>query len=292
VVHQRLNSGDLTGYLLENEDNWEHLVLPFRYDPKFIPKKSSIGFQDPRKIEGELIHPERIPEKTAQDLEKTLGSYHKNAQLQQNPEPRGGIIFKRDDWKFWKVLPEFDEIVVSIDCTFKSLSTSDHVAIQAWGNKGANDYLLPGRVKERMGFGATVTSLRTFVAAVTAKYPNVGVTAVLVEDKANGSAVIETLTDEIAGVLPINPEGGKAARAFAMQPSCEAGNVWLPDPSVDPTIEEFISTCSKFTGAEGGDDDEVDSMTQYCNWRRARSKTMGLVDYMKQQQEAKMKESA
>jgi len=292
VVHQRLNSGDLTGYLLENEDGWEHLVLPFRYDPKFIPKPSSIGFVDPRKIEGELIHPGRIPEKVAQDLEKTLGTYHKNAQLQQNPEPRGGIIFKRDDWQFWKVLPELDEIVVSIDCTFKSLSTSDHVAIQAWGNKGANDYLLPGRVKERMGFGATVTALRTFVAAVSAKYPNVGVTAVLVEDKANGSAVIETLTDEIAGVLPINPEGGKAARAFAMQPSCEAGNVWLPDPSVDPTIEEFIGTCSKFTGAEGGDDDEVDSMTQYCNWRRVRGKSMGLVDYMRQQQEAKMKESA
>ncbi|HEY6021664.1 MAG TPA: phage terminase large subunit [Candidatus Paceibacterota bacterium] len=292
VVHQRLNSGDLTGYLLENESGWEHLVLPFRYDPKFVQKPSKIGFSDPRKVEGELIHPERIPEQVAQDLEKTLGSYHKNAQLQQNPEPRGGIIFIRDDWKFWKVLPELDEIVVSIDCTFKNLQTSDHVAIQAWGNKGANDYLLPGRIKERMGFGATVTALRNFVSAVNAKYPNVGVTAVLVEDKANGSAVIETLTDEIAGVLPIQPEGGKAARAFAMQPSCEAGNVWLPDSSVEPDIEDFVSTCSKFTGAEGGDDDEVDSMTQYCNWRRARNKTMGLVDYMRQQQEVKMREAA
>jgi len=292
VVHQRMNSNDLTGYLLAEEAGWEHLVLPFRYDPKFVQKQTSLGFVDPRKTEGELIHPERVGEAAAQDLEKTLGAYHKNAQLQQNPNPRSGIIFKRDDWKFWKELPQLDEIVVSVDCTFKNLQTSDHVAIQAWGNKGANDYLLPGRIKERMGFGATVTALRNFVAAVTAKYPNVGVTAVLVEDKANGSAVIETLTDEISGVLPINPEGGKAARAFAMQPSSEAGNVWLPDSSVEPNIEDFVSTCSKFTGAEGGDDDEVDSMTQYCNWRRMRSKTMGLVEYMKQQQEERERQAA
>jgi len=289
VVHQRLNVNDLTGYLLEHEDGWEHLALPFRYDPKFIQKPTSLGFTDPRKVEGELIHPARVPEQIAKDLETTLGSYHKQAQLQQNPEPRSGIIFIRDQWKFYKELPQLDEIVVSVDCTFKNLTTSDHVAIQAWGNKGANDYLLPGRIKERMGFGATVTALRNFVAAVSAKHPNVGVTAVLVEDKANGSAVIETLTDEIAGVLPINPEGGKAARAFAMQPACEAGNVFLPDSSVEPNIEDFVSTCSKFTGADGGDDDEVDSMTQYCNWRRVRGKTMGLVDYMRQQQEMKEK---
>jgi len=292
VVHQRMNSNDLTGYLLAEEAGWEHLVLPFRYDKKFVQKPTSIGFVDPRKVEGELIHPERVGEEAAKDLEKTLGTYHKNAQLQQNPEPREGIIFVRDDWKFYKELPQLDEIVVSVDCTFKGIQTSDHVSIEAWGSKGANDYLLPGRIKERMGFGATVTALRNFVAAVNAKYPNIGVTAVLVEEKANGAAVIETLTDEIAGVLPINPEGGKAARAFAMQPSHQAGNIWLPDSSVEPNIEDFVSTCSKFTGADGGDDDEVDSMTQYCNWRRARGKTMGLVEYMRQQQEAQERKAA
>lgn len=283
VVHQRMNTEDLTGYLLESEKGWEHLVLPFRYDPALV-KTTSLGFVDPRTTEGELIHPARVPEAAAQDMEATLGKYHTSAQLQQNPEPRGGIIFKRDDWRYWEVLPHIRETVVSVDCTFKNLQTSDHVAIQAWGNAGANDYLLPGRVKERMGFSATVKAIRDQVAFQ--KSQGRDVVAVLIEDKANGSAVIETLKTEIPGVVAIQPEGGKAARAYAMQPSCEAGNVWLPSSKVDPTIEGFVGTCSRFTGAEGGDDDEVDSMTQYINWRRQRNNVGGLHEFMRQQAEA------
>ena len=110
--------------------------------------------------------------------------------------------------------------------------------------------------------------------------------AVIIEDKANGSAVIETLTGVIPGVIPVNPDGGKAARAYAMQPEHEAGNIWLPDPEVDPSIETFLSASSSFTGADGGDDDEVDAMTQFVNWRRTRDKSNGLSDWMRAQAEA------
>lgn len=277
LVHQRLNPNDLTGYVLAEEEGWEHLVLPFRYDPA-LRKTTSLGFSDPRTVEGELIHPARIDEKNAQALEKSIGSYHRSAQLQQNPEPRGGIIFNRNHWKYYRELPELDEITISVDCTFKDLQSSDYVAIQAWGNKGANDYLLK-RVKERMGFAATVLAVRSMKAL----YPDA--VAILIEDKANGTAVIETLSDEIAGILAIQPEGGKVARAYAAQPAQEAGNVWLPDPSIDSDIETFLTEVSCFPNSVN--DDETDAMTQYLNWRRVRGKTMGLVEYMKQQVEEK-----
>lgn len=295
VVHQRMNAEDLTGYLLANEKGWEQLILPFRFDPQ-RSKTTSLGFVDPRKARhvddehtpledqwktAELIHPERVPENAAKDMESTLGAYHRKAQLQQDPEPRGGIIFLRKDWKYWSVLPQLREVVLSVDCTFKDLQTSDHVAIQAWGNVGAHDYLLPGRIKERLGFAATVKAVQTYLHMLTAQGHKV--IAVLIEDKANGSAVIETLKSKVPGVIPITPDGGKAARAYAMQPSCEAGNVWLPDEKVEPNIEVFLSTCSKFTGADGGDDDEVDAMTQYVNWRRVRNATSGLQDWMREQ---------
>ena len=109
IVHQRLNVNDLTGYVLAEEEGWEHLVLPFRYDPA-LSKSTSLGYHDPRKTPGELIHPTRLPEDEARKLEKSIGAYHKSAQLQQNPEPRGGVIFKRDHWKFWKVLPNLNEM--------------------------------------------------------------------------------------------------------------------------------------------------------------------------------------
>jgi predicted phage terminase large subunit-like protein len=273
VVHQRLNSNDLTGYLLAEEKGWDHLVLPMRYDPE-LRKTTSLGFQDPRKDKGQLLHPSRLPEDTVQGLERSIGVYHTNAQLQQNPAPRSGIIFKRSDWKFYKALPHLEESVISVDCTFKDLESSDYVAIQAWGRVGANHYLLR-RTKERLSFSATVMAVRSMAAL----YPdNI---AILVEDKANGTAVIESIGGQIGGVLAINPEGGKVPRAYAMQPEQEAGNIWLPDPTLDPEIEVFLAEASAFPGAPN--DDEVDAMTQYVNWARKRIKISGLAEWMKQQ---------
>jgi predicted phage terminase large subunit-like protein len=280
VVHQRLNALDLTGYLLAEEKGWDQLVLPMRYDPA-LRKTTSLGFQDPRTEPGQLLHPERLPEATVLELEASIGEYHKNAQLQQNPAPRGGIIFPRDKWRFYKELPGglagMDEVTLSVDCTFKDLESSDFVAIQAWGRQGANEYLLR-RTKARLSFTATVLAVR----AMHALYPNS--IAVLIEDKANGTAVIETLSSEIPGVLAVNPEGGKVARAYAMQPTQEAGNVWLPDPDIDPGIETFLTEASSFPSAPN--DDEVDAMTQYVNWSRQRNKSFGIMEHMKAQAEA------
>jgi len=203
--------------------------------------------------------------------------YHRNAQMQQNPEPRSGIIFNRNHWKYWTVQPDVDEVAITVDCTFKDLESSDYVAIQAWGSKGANRYLLK-RMKQRLNFSATVAAVRSMHAL----FPDA--VAVLIEDKANGSAVIETLAGEISGVIAINPDGGKVARAYAMQPEQEAGNLFLPDSSIDPDIQTFLSEASSFPGSPN--DDEIDAMSQYVNWARKRSKTGGLAEWMRAQYEA------
>ena len=265
IVHQRVHQRDLTGYVLSEERGWEHLVLPMRYDPE-ICKSTSIGFKDPRKAPGELLHPARVSEAAVVDLEKTLGSYHAKAQLQQSPESRGGTIFERKNWKFWKTLPRLDSVVISTDCSFKDLQTSDFVATHVWGRCGADKYLLY-RVKDRLGCAATIQLVRT----VRAKFPRA--IANLIEDKANGSAVIEAVAKEIPGTIAVEPEGGKIARAYAIQPEHEAGNLYLPDPSVDPDIETFIGEAASFPS--GPYDDEVDAMTQAINWFRTRG---GVID--------------
>lgn len=269
VVHQRLNTDDLTGYILAEEKGWDHLVLPMRYDPA-LHKTTSLGFVDPRKTEGELLSPARLDEKTVLEMEARLGAYHVNAQLQQNPTPRKGNIFLRNLWKFYKALPEVDDYVISVDCSFKDTKSSDYVAVQTWAVKGANKYLVR-RVRERMGFAATVIAVR----AAKALAPDA--IAVLIEDKANGTAVIETIKNEISGVIAIEPDGGKTARAYAIQPEHEAGNLWLPDPSIEPDIETYLTELSAFP--TGKNDDEVDATTQFVNWWRRRSKGDGIIDY-------------
>ena len=84
--------------------------------------------------------------------------------------------------------------------------------------------------------------------------------AILIEDKANRPAVISCLRGRIPGLLAINPEGGKIARAQAVSPYVEAGNVYLPHPAIAPWVDGFIEECAIFPN--GRHDDQVDQMTQ------------------------------
>src|SRR5262249_5743487 len=82
----------------------------------------------------------------------------------------------------------------------------------------------------------------------------------LVEDKANGSAVIATLQHEIEGLIAVNPEGGKESRGHAGSPQIEAGNVYLPDATLAGGVGSFVDECAAFP--HGAYDDQVDAMTQ------------------------------
>jgi predicted phage terminase large subunit-like protein len=105
--------------------------------------------------------------------------------------------------------------------------TSDYLVCQVWARLGSF-FLLADQVRARMDCPGTVQDVRT----LSAKWPHC--LAKLIEDKANGSAVIQMVAREIPGILPVNPEGGKVARAAAISPLIEAGNIYLPHPLYAP----------------------------------------------------------
>lgn len=283
VVMQRCHQRDLSGHLLE-KGGWEHLRLPAEHEePRCI---TSIGWADPRKEAGELLWPDRFGRAEVDTLKRSLGSYAAAGQLQQRPSPAEGGMIKRHWLKFWQapgahlppVLVRFpdgterlipaveigtvDEQAQSWDLTFKGLETSDYGVGQVWGRKGSN-YLLLYQVREQMDFPTAIKAVRD----LSAKWP--GALAKLIEDKANGPAVIQMLQHEITGIIPINPEGGKVARAAAVSPLIEAGNVYLPHPQMFPWVYDFIEECAAFPN--GAHDDQVDSMTQILlRWNTAR----------------------
>ena len=96
------------------------------------------------------------------------------------------------------------------------------------------------------------------VRRLSARWPDVQLK--LVEDKANGPAVIQSLRHEIGGIVAVNPEGGKVSRAAAAVPRLESGNWYLPHPILFPWVEEFISECAAFPA--GAHDDQVDAWSQ------------------------------
>src|SRR5258705_13421408 len=61
-------------------------------------------------------------------------------------------------------------------------------------------------------------------------------------------------------LFQFNPKGGKIARAAAISPLIEAGNIYLPHPLYAPWVTDFIEECAAFPN--GAHDDQVDAMTQ------------------------------
>lgn len=282
IIMQRLNDRDLAGYSLAEGYADAHCCIPMRFEstravylpslrkfvksdaPEVEAEKTAPVFHptvaDPRTVDGELMCPARFSEAEVSKLETVLGSFGTAGQLQQRPTPRGGGIVKRADFKFYRRadgLPEFDMIVDSWDCAFKDTNLSSFVAGGKWGRFGVRKYLLQ-QERKRMTFTETL-------AAITRmrddEYtPN----AVLVEDKANGPAVMDTLRDKVSGLIPVEPRGSKFARASAVSPQIEAGEVWLPHPDEEPWVELFLSEwCAVPTNAFW---DQVDQCSQALDY--------------------------
>jgi predicted phage terminase large subunit-like protein len=195
-------------------------------------------------------------------------SYQWEALYQQRPGPLSGGIFKREDWQFYKEPPSsFSEMIQSWDCAFKDTRSSDFVVGQVWGVSGAGRYLLD-QVRGQMSFTRTLEAIRQ----TSAKYPETH--RKLVEDKANGTAVIDTLKSEIPGLVAVQPEGGKEARAHAISAFVEAHNVYLPAEAL--WVSNFIEEHAAFPN--GAHDDQVDALTQALNYIRGRSVRLALVE--------------
>jgi predicted phage terminase large subunit-like protein len=240
----RWHQEDLAGYLLSQHDaKWEEIRIP-----ALAEDHDPLG-----RSPGQALCPERYDEARLEETKLTLGSRMWNALYQQRPSAAEGNIFKRQWWKFYSERPaQFDCLIQSWDLAFKDTKTSDFVVGQVWGKIGANKYLVD-QIRARMDFPETVRAIRS----LSSKY---SCSAKLVEDKANGPALIDTLKKEISGLIAVKPDGSKEARASAVSAQVEAGNVYLPNPTTAPWVNDFIEECSNFPN--GANDDQVDAMTQ------------------------------
>lgn len=204
---------------------------------------------------GPLV-PQLHSEISLREKKKLFSDYWWSAIYQQDPKPIGGNVFKEEFIQYYlpKDLPaKFDEVICSWDCTFKDTDGTDFVVGQVWGKRGANAYLL-WQARARMSFTKTCDG----VVELRNKYPLSR--KILIEDKANGPAVIDTLKKVVPGLLPIEPDGSKLARAHAVTAYWEARNIFLPDKAIAPWIVEFVNEITRFPAA--ANDDQVDAMTQ------------------------------
>lgn len=254
IIMQRLHEEDLSGHVLtKTKGQYVHLCLPSEFEPE-SQCVTELGWSDPRSKEGELLFPSLFNREVLDEAKEDLGSTDYAGQHQQKPAPAEGIVIKRAWINYYQRAPlQFDRIIQSWDCAFKDLKTSSYVAGTVWGQVGADCYLLD-RIHEHLDLPGTMRA----VESMTQKHPLA--VGKLVEDKANGPAVVQMLAKRVPGLISVSPEGGKMARAYAVQPLFEAGNVHLPAPAIAPWVEEYVHNITSFPGART--DDDMDSTSQ------------------------------
>lgn len=275
LILTRWHDDDLAGRLTKAEDGhlWKVLRIPAEADHDLEKGETDPLGRKP----GEFLESAR-GRTTAQwqAIRTRVGSRTWQAQYQGRPSSATGTILKRGWWKFYdqapwvvrsdgsRVVVGFDEVIQSWDMTFKDTKGTDFVVGQVWGRRGIDTYLLD-QVRARMDFPATCQALRL----LSAKWPQAVLK--LVEDKANGPAVIAALQHTVMGIVAEEPQGSKVARASAASPLVEAGNVHLPAPELEADddgqpfawVGDFIEECAAFP--TGTHDDQVDGFSQAQN---------------------------
>lgn len=305
VVEQRTGEMDLTGHCLEGdkeltrkgeEAEWVHLCIPLEADEEAVDKHTLMqrfvypisGKVKDRPL-SDVLQPDRFTAGVV--AAKKILRLVWETQYQGRPSPLEGNMIKRNEIMYYggvhpqtmeldeKLPDKFDAIITSVDAAFKDLKTSDYVAVGTVGVKGPKRYI----------FEVVNKHLDAKATEVEAKRQKLkwGSTHVLIEDKANGSAIIKSMKRHVTGVIAVEPEGGKVSRFFAICGEWQALD-WYVDRNAAWT-EPFIEQITKFPGVKN--DDMADMMSQVAVYLQKNGHVLGLTDWMKQQ-DGEMKRKA
>ena len=299
IIMQRLAQNDLSGHVLDDSNEFVHLMLPAEFDER---RKcvTVLGWEDPRKKEGELLWPERFGPKELAPHKKLRHVWA--GQYQQLPAPRGGSIIKTEYWQLWKrsTFPQLEFILGSLDTAYTAKEENDASALTIWGvfrdnvlieEMGSESLWMPrttsqivrpvgGNPKiillyawqERLEFNELIqrvieTCTLTKNKTVLPRFP---VDKLLIEAKASGISVGQELHRMFRGtgqfgIELINPKlyGDKIARVHAVQHLFSDGMIFAPDKA---WADEVIDQCAMFP--RGSHDDLVDSTSQALRFLR------------------------
>lgn len=261
LIMTRWHADDLAGRLIA-DGGWKVLNIPAQCDN---PDSDPLGRRP-----GEFMVSARGRTREQWELRKrTAGSRAWTSLYQGRPSPPEGGMVKRDWWDYyatplWEertsasgepvcVASGMDEVLISADLAFKGTEASDRVAIGVWGRRGSHAYLLD----LVCGWHDFVTTVREF-QRLARKWPQA--TLKLVEDAANGPALISMLSRRVPGIVPITPRGSKVVRLLAVAPLIEARDVHLPVAGIAPWVTDFVEEFAGFPNASH--DDQVDMTTQ------------------------------
>ena len=254
VIMQRIHENDLAGFLLSGKSvsgKYEHLNLPAIAETTRHPK-------DPRK-EGDALWPgmhsiEKLEEMQKKDPWFFAGQY------QQRPSPREGGIIKKEWLKEWTILPKYPDFkLISCDLNFHKGGGS--YACYSVYLRYKKDFLLIDRKRGKWSFVESKAEMKSLISR------HWDYRAIVIENKANGPALISSLIEDgISKVIPWPPKGeemkSKQERLHLVSPLYQAGNVFYPKRDMFDWVPSHIQEILNFGGVASINDDAVDCESQ------------------------------
>jgi predicted phage terminase large subunit-like protein len=268
IVMQRVHQADLSGHILD-QGNYVHLKLPAEFEPE-TKCFTSIGWSDPRKEEGELLWPERLPKTSLNSLKKMLGSVGFAGQYQQRPMPAEGGQFQKRWFRYFTTKLKYYELIlpdeikrilisdcwhfITVDLAISQKQTADYTVICVWAVTPENDLLLVDRLRERLDN----PEQQKQISLIYRKHmPNF----IKVENVAYQLALIQQLRKQGFPVTEFKPVKDKVSRASTASVYYESGKVYHPLNEI--WLPEWEEELMLFPNAQH--DDQVDNCSMACD---------------------------
>jgi len=252
IIAHRLNDGDLSDHVIA-QGGWRLVVLPFIAAQR---KKYDLGYAIWRRRKGELLRPDAYSRKEIKRLQAKQLTPPYELYYQQGVGTRARIKIKPEYFPtFHPYMRPIAPVVLSIDAAQKGGADNSYNVIQAWSPDGENHFLF-ALWRQQGGYDQLRDAYKSFLR----KYRP---SAVLIEDTANGSALIaEAQKNSWVNVIAVAPDGrSKAARLFDHISTIRRKRVQVLEDA--DWRAAFVRELTEFPGEF---DDQVDAMSQYLSF--------------------------
>ena len=274
IVMQRLHEEDLCGYLLEkintntignskikksSKNQWFHVNLQAIAEYDFVYKIQDKIYKD--RHNGDILHPKMESIKDLTRIKTELGEYNFSAQYQQSPISIDGNMI-RHKWIKYFDLKEFNLIIqknnlpyyISIDCASGIGTENDFTALSVFVCYNNKFYLCC-----MCRFKQSYPELKQSIVDIINQYNPL---VILIEDKSNGSSLIQDLQVNMNNIIPIKPLKSKEYRVNQILTMFEAGNILFAKNQ--DWLEELEAEILSFPNCKH--DDQLDTISQFINW--------------------------
>jgi predicted phage terminase large subunit-like protein len=252
IVMQRIHMDDLTGFLLNQSDEWTVLSLPAVADYDATIPISDGGVYC-RKL-GEALSLEREPLHVLDNIKQQIGSDAFSAQYQQSPVPPGGLMILRSWVKRYSELPPQSEQFLTMqswDTASKGGPNNDWSVCTTWILTRKQKWYLIDVWRQRVDYPTLKANVQHLAKRFRAR-------RVLVEDTGAGIGLVQELQNYVPGIVAVKPEGDKASRMAIASAKFEAGQVLLPEQAT--WLPDLEAELFSFPGSRY--DDQCDSISQ------------------------------